>query len=84
MSSLTVEGIYENGTVTLLETPEGVGRARVAVTFLAETETPGETKRQAVQRMIGFMRQGIDFGDGGFDRNAIHEERLNRLEQRRG
>jgi hypothetical protein len=32
----TVEGIYRNGKVELLETPTNVEEARVIVTFLAE------------------------------------------------
>jgi hypothetical protein len=84
MSTRTVEGIYENGQVTLLETPEGIERAKVAVTFLGDDETPDETKRQAIQKMMGFMRQGLNFGEGKFDREDIYRERLEHLEQRRG
>lgn len=34
--SKTVEGIYRNGKVELLESPPGVTEARVVVTFLTE------------------------------------------------
>jgi hypothetical protein len=34
--SKTVEGIYRNGKVELLETPPDVNEARVVVTFLTE------------------------------------------------
>lgn len=35
----TVEGIYQNGHIKLLETPKATGRSRVVVTFLNDTET---------------------------------------------
>lgn len=41
----TVEGKYEDGKVTLAETPKGIRRARVIVTFLEaapESEPPAE------------------------------------------
>lgn len=34
----TVEGIYQNGHIKLLETPKATGRSRVVVTFLNDTE----------------------------------------------
>lgn len=37
---LTVEGIYSDGKVELSETPTGVQRAKVLVTFLSQEKTP--------------------------------------------
>lgn len=37
---LTVEGTYLNGKVELAETPAGVQRAKVLVTFLSQEKTP--------------------------------------------
>ena len=34
----TVEGIYQNGHIKLLETPKATGRSRVVVTFLNDKE----------------------------------------------
>ncbi len=31
-----IEGIYKNGTIELLETPQGVAESRVIVTFLGD------------------------------------------------
>lgn len=36
----TVEGIYQNGHIKLLETPKATGRSRVVVTFLNDKEPP--------------------------------------------
>ncbi len=38
----TVEGIYQNGHIKLLETPKTNRRSRVVVTFLNDTEPPTE------------------------------------------
>lgn len=85
---MTVEGIYENGQVTLLETPAGVEKARVRVTFLSDLEPSEERmedrKDSALQHMMEFMRQGLDFGDDRFDREELYRERQEQLEQRRG
>ena len=35
---LTIEGTFKNGKVELSETPQGLGEARVLVTFLGPTE----------------------------------------------
>jgi hypothetical protein len=58
------------------------------VTFLPGSDTPNgvteEQRNAALQRMTDFMRQGVDFGDGKFDRDEIYGERLEQLEHRRG
>jgi hypothetical protein len=36
MALITIEGVYENGKVELAESPEGVERANVMVTFLPD------------------------------------------------
>jgi hypothetical protein len=72
MALLTVEGVYEHGKVELAETPtDAPTRARVLVTFLplnGEQESEldprqGEGQRkQAAQRLLSRLEQGIDFG----------------------
>ena len=48
MTLITVEGVYQNGKVELLELPQGVARAKVMVTFLAETNVrPKKPVRKA-------------------------------------
>jgi hypothetical protein len=88
MSPVTVEGIYENGKVTLLETPTGVEKARVKVTFLPGSETAGESTAEqrsaTLQRLMDFMHRGIDFGEGKFNREELYAERLEEMEKRRG
>lgn len=45
----TVEGIYQNGHIKLLETPKEITRARVIVTFLNdEKEKESEPKQSLV------------------------------------
>lgn len=43
----TIEGIYHNGQIKLLETPKEIGRARVIVTFLSE-EMPSDERESLV------------------------------------
>jgi hypothetical protein len=46
MALVTIEGAYENGTVRLAETPVGIERARVMVTFLPESPVISEQKQK--------------------------------------
>ena len=57
----TVEGIYKDGEVELLEKPEDLREARVIVTFLPEPDTK-TVAEQARQRMLSRMRTGIPLG----------------------
>lgn len=58
----TVEGVYKDGEVELLERPDGLREARVIVTFLPLT--PAEpSRREARDRMLDRMRAGIPLGD---------------------
>jgi hypothetical protein len=57
----TVEGIYKDGKVVLLERPEDLSEARVIVTFLPGTDA-AKTGEQARQRMLARMRTGIPLG----------------------
>lgn len=47
----TVEGVYENGSIKLSETPEGVSESRVIVTFL-EAQPIQEKKRRMTFGML--------------------------------
>lgn len=63
----TVEGIYKDGEVELLERPEGLREARVIVTFLPLA--PGEPAfREARSRLLGRMRAGISLGGPPYPR----------------
>jgi hypothetical protein len=49
MALITIEGVYENGKVELTETPAGVERAKVVVTFLPDV-IAGRTKSVRTER----------------------------------
>lgn len=75
MSLLTVEGIYRNGKLELVEEPVGVDEARVVVVFLpgsrvgqsldARDEAERESLRQAA---FADMARGIDLGGPPYPR----------------
>ena len=48
-----VEGIYRNGTIELLETPENIHESRVLITFLPTT-TPIESPATPRKKRNGF------------------------------
>jgi hypothetical protein len=52
----SVEGIYKDGEVKLLERPQDLQEARVIVTFLPPTSA------EARDRMLSRMRAGIPLG----------------------
>jgi len=87
MALLTVEGVYEDGKIELEKCPADVKRARVLATFVAESETAEEEsglrRREAGERLLVSMRQGLNFGGENFNREEIYEERLIELEARR-
>lgn len=95
MPVLTVEGTYRDGKVELAETPADVREAHILVTFLpaelatgagafsADEEAQREKRRLAAERLLEHMRAGIDFGGERFDREAIYEERMAELDERR-
>lgn len=59
----TIEGIYENGRVELLQRPSGVERARVYVTFIPDGPTQqAEGGNEAVEQWLNFLREGMALG----------------------
>lgn len=82
MDILTVDGVYENGRVELMEEPEGVEKARVRVTFFLNEQE--DSREAARQRAFARMRAGIDFGGVKFDRAELYAERMQELDARRG
>jgi len=59
----TVEGLYENGRVELVEQPLGVERAKVYVTFVVEQ--PGAPKgapSDTIDEWLAFLREGLALG----------------------
>ena len=59
---LTVEGIYSDGKVELSETPTGVQRAKVLVTFLSQEKTPVSARYLSYVQFAGErMSTGEDF-----------------------
>ncbi len=53
---MTIEGVYENGAVRLLEPLPGVARARVAVTVLPEAP-PMQSQRKTLRQMSDAERE---------------------------
>jgi hypothetical protein len=68
----SVEGIYRNGKVELLETPADINEARVIVTFLPK-EGPidlralGISEEQATEIRWGFGAGAADWDDPAMD-----------------
>ncbi|HEY3283644.1 MAG TPA: hypothetical protein VGN26_15370 [Armatimonadota bacterium] len=83
MHELTIEGVFENGVVRLCQTPPGIQRARVLVTFLDLDGTTQAERYAAGQRLLESMRRGLDFAGARFDRDELYEERLADLDERR-
>lgn len=57
----TVEGIYRDGAVELLEKPQDLREARVIVTFLPEQDAATRAE-QARRRMLARMNKGLPLG----------------------
>lgn len=58
---ISVEGIYHNGQVELLERPEGLDESRVLVTFLPGM-SEDRSHAEARERMLSPMRKGLALG----------------------
>lgn len=66
----TVEGNYEDGKVTLAETPKGIHRARVIVTFLESAVEAGSTPEPATASVA--LRAGV-WRDRGLPEMTLEE-----------
>jgi len=53
--SLRIDGVYENGKVTLSEYPKGVRKAKVVVTFVGKRTQPRPTSRKVKRKPSGEM-----------------------------
>lgn len=81
MGLLTIEGIYENGRIQLMETPTDVQKARVMVTFLPKDVKPDEPAFQEAlrQKFMQRLRKGVDFGTEPLPtREELYADRLDR------
>ena len=87
MALVTIEGVYRNGQIEMVETPAATEETRVIITFLPKTDA-AEVQRQkdernaARERLFARMKAGIDFGGERFNRAEIYEDRINELEAR--
>ena len=95
MALVTVEGIYKDGKVELIEAPGGIAEGRrVLVTFLpsdgaaswhsgAETEVAwealAETHEALRQRAFEDMERGIDLGGPPYPKREELYDRLRRF-----
>jgi hypothetical protein len=75
----SVEGVWRDGKVELLEPAPTVGEARVIVTFLAAEQAAGQALRSAtdeenVERLRqSFDRLSRDMGPRQWTREQLHE-----------
>ena len=61
---MTVKGIYRNGLIRLLETPEGVREGEVAVTLANITDAAKDAASREARRLLALkrLRDGLDLG----------------------
>lgn len=59
----TIEGIYENGKVTLTESPPVKKSSKVLVTFMTETNAVPPGNKRALGTMKGTIKMADDFND---------------------
>lgn len=91
MALLTVEGVYKNGRIELKEMPTEVpSDARVLVTFLPgagggeardEAQARHVARREAADRLLSRLHQGIDFGGPPYPSREELYDRINRFSQ---
>ena len=80
MALITVEGVYDNGTVRLAERPRGVSRAKVMVTFLAESTESAASGDALRRRFLERLERGVDFGSAPLPtREELYADRLGRF-----
>lgn len=59
----TIEGIYENGKVTLTESPPVKKNSKVLVTFMTETNAVPPGNKRTLGTMKGTIKMADDFND---------------------
>ncbi|WP_026632415.1 hypothetical protein [Dyadobacter alkalitolerans] len=59
----TIEGIYENGQVTLKEAPPLKNKAKVLITFMEDAESPFSETKRPLGTMKGTVKMSDDFND---------------------
>ena len=87
MGFLTVQGIYKDGKVELIEKPDHVdGAARLLLTFLPATDSPENTtsrttlEREALrQRAFARMKEGFHLGGPPYPARADLYDRSDRF-----
>ena len=55
----TINGIFENGTLLMLETPPTVKKSKVVITFMEELEMPAKS----IKRKLGGLEGKISIPD---------------------
>lgn len=89
MALVTVEGVFKDGRVELLERPSGVGEAeRVHVTFLGKpsevehsAEAENRARREAGERLLALLNEGIPFGGPPYPKREELYDRVDRISQ---
>ena len=73
---MTIRGIYRNGQVRLLETPEGVQEGEVAVTLANVTDVSKDAASHEARRLLALkrLRDGFDLGGSPYPtRDELHD-----------
>jgi len=67
----TIEGIYENGKVTLTESPPVKKSSKVLVTFMTDINAMPTSDKRTLGTMKGTVKMADDFNDNmdGLDEN---------------
>ena len=75
--SMTVKGVYRNGHVVLLETPNGVEEAEVVVTFPDTASSPVDATAREARRQLALTRLregGWNLGGAPYpSRDELHD-----------
>ena len=81
MALLTVEGVYENGRVALMETPPGIAHARVMVTFIPEqyAEAVDTERSRTITRLLENISCAAGLGGRKFNREELYAERIHNV-----
>lgn len=75
--SMTVKGVYRNGRIVLLETPQGVEEAEVVVTFPDTAIPPLDATAREARRQLalkGLREGGWNLGGAPYpSRDELHD-----------
>ena len=59
----TINGIFENGTLLMLETPPTLKKSKVVITFMEELEIPAKSMKRKLGGLEGKISIPDDFNE---------------------